>query len=549
MEVGWCMTLGQDQSRPDSVTLLDCTLRDGGYYNDWDYPTSLVQRYLHAVGAARIPIVEMGFRTLGADQYLGPTAHTTDRYLEALDIPPDLTVGVMLNAKEIVAGDDPARAIDSVFSSADSSPVGLVRFAAHFAELEALVPGIERLHELGYTVGLNLMQIASQTNEQIAQFGELVEQLDIRVAYFADSFGGMQPRQVVAVVEQLRQSFTGDIGCHMHDNMSLAFANTLAAIDVGATFADGTLLGMGRGPGNARTEYLAIELARRGLADVDAVPLLPLVEGEFAEMQRHYGWGTSPYYFLSAAYGIHPTYIQEMTKDGRYSVGEIVSAVDDLARTGGANFSRVRMETAASALGIEQVEGTWDATGWCAGETLLIIGPGPNGVAQRRDIESYIRSKDVRVVALNAVPPVDRELVDLVAICHPVRAVIDVADIKSWSQPVAIPSGLWERAAGDEPLADERDYGMTIEPGHLEARATSCTIPRVDAFPYALALALVGGAAEVQLTGFDGFDASNPRQQEMVEVFEMFAQLPGAPRVVSLTRTNYPIDQSSIYAP
>ena len=70
-----------------SVRLLDCTLRDGGYYNDWDFTPGLVQRYLDAMNRARVPIVELGFRTTERGGYLGPTAFTTDRYLEGLELP------------------------------------------------------------------------------------------------------------------------------------------------------------------------------------------------------------------------------------------------------------------------------------------------------------------------------------------------------------------------------------------------------------------------------------------------------------------------------
>ena len=56
------------------MLILDCTLRDGGYYNDWDYSFDLVKRYCDAMAAAKIDIVELGFRTLQSTQYLGATA-------------------------------------------------------------------------------------------------------------------------------------------------------------------------------------------------------------------------------------------------------------------------------------------------------------------------------------------------------------------------------------------------------------------------------------------------------------------------------------------
>ncbi|MFM8416761.1 MAG: hypothetical protein ACKOAT_04645, partial [Actinomycetota bacterium] len=71
-----------EHAAPTRVQILDCTLRDGGYYNDWDYPFELVKRYVDAMAAAAIDVVELGFRTLHSDGYLGATAYTTDSFIE-----------------------------------------------------------------------------------------------------------------------------------------------------------------------------------------------------------------------------------------------------------------------------------------------------------------------------------------------------------------------------------------------------------------------------------------------------------------------------------
>ncbi len=531
------------------VTLLDCTLRDGGYYNNWDFSRPLIKRYVTAMAAAGIPIVEIGFRTADTDTFLGPAAYATDAYLESLDLPQSVTYGVMLNAKELVDHHDGTELINSMFAPAAESPIDLVRIAAHYRELDELPASIDRLHSLGYRVGLNLMQIASRSSSEIEHFGHLAEQLGVEAAYFADSFGGMQPTDVKAVVEALGVSFNGPIGCHMHNNMSLGFANAMAAVEAGASWVDSTVLGMGRGPGNAQTEYLAVELSRRGLADLDVVPLLPIVSGDFADLQRTYGWGASVYYFLSAAHNIHPTYIQEMTKDGRYSVDEIVTAVEDLKSADGASFSRARLEAAAIDSGLIDPDGTWDATGWCAGRTVLIVGPGPEGLARRDDIEAYIRTAAPVVIALNAIPPVDQALVDLYAICHPVRALIDADTIKGITRPVVMPRGIQSRIGSEQSLADFRDYGIAVADEGITIRQSSCTSPRISAFPYALAVATAGGAAEIQLTGFDGFESGDARQDEMEEVFRAFVDPENRPPITALTPTSYPIRRRSIYAP
>ena len=330
------------------VTLLDCTLRDGGYYNDWDFPLPLVQRYLTAMGRAGVDVVELGFRTPAGNQFRGPTAFTTDELIETLDVPANLSLAVMVNAKDLLAGEGTGVVAD-LFGPRSGSRVELVRIAAVHAEIPRLEPHVAALRSLGYEVAVNLMQVSSRSTAEIEEFGRTLATWGTSVAYVADSFGGLRPTDLPGVISPLVSGFGGPVGCHLHDNMTYALTNCLEAVDAGATWVDATLLGMGRGPGNVRTEYLALELARLGRSTVDVVPLVELVTGDFADMQREHGWGTHLYYFLSALYGVHPTYVMELTRDERYGPEEVVQALDSLRAEGGAQYRRDRLVNATSA--------------------------------------------------------------------------------------------------------------------------------------------------------------------------------------------------------
>lgn len=78
------------------MIVLDCTLRDGGYYNAWDFSPSLIEEYLVAVRAAQVDVVEIGFRFLQNRGFKGPCAYSTDDFLRSLAIPEGLTIAVMV---------------------------------------------------------------------------------------------------------------------------------------------------------------------------------------------------------------------------------------------------------------------------------------------------------------------------------------------------------------------------------------------------------------------------------------------------------------------
>ena len=193
------------------VTLVDCTLRDGGYYNDWDYSADLIRRYVDSMERARVDVIEMGFRRFGADRYLGPTAFTTDEFLSGLNIAPERTVAVMMNAKDIVSAADPVAAVRQVFAAKANSRVDMVRFAALYKEVEPLAPAIDELHRMGYRVALNMMQVSDRTPAEIVDFGRKCKSMGVEVAYIADSFGGLRPSDLPPIIHSLLEGFEGPV--------------------------------------------------------------------------------------------------------------------------------------------------------------------------------------------------------------------------------------------------------------------------------------------------------------------------------------------------
>jgi 4-hydroxy 2-oxovalerate aldolase len=528
------------------MLLLDCTLRDGGYYNKWDFPTDLVRRYVRGLTSAGIDTIELGFRSLDADGYLGALAHTTDVYLAGIELPETTTFGVMLNAKELVGfGAGPSAAIDRLFAPASDSPVSLVRIAATQSEVGGLTAAVERLHELGYRTGVNLMQVHALSSVDLENFGSWARTVRAEVAYFADSFGALNPSDIGPIASALAKGFRGPIGCHLHDNRALAMANTMAAIDAGVTWVDGTIRGMGRGPGNARTEYLAVELTRRALIDVDLTPLIPIVEEDFAALHREFEWGTNLHYMLSGTHGVHPTFVQRMIADPRFSPSQITETIERLGAQGGSTFDldRAAEDVPEEASGST---GSWNALDWCAGRPVLIIGPGASVVERRKDLEHVIRSSDLVVLNLNLRPLIDPELIDAYVACNPVRARLDRTEIGSDHVRVIAPrSHLGEVVDG----LSVDDWGMSVKNGQFEVSDTGCVVPSGVVAGYAIALATAGGASKVLLAGLDGFDHADPRQLTMCEMLTVAQSQPNTPTIVALTPTTYPVVESSLYAP
>lgn len=535
----------------NEISILDCTLRDGGYYNAWDFSYDLAKEYIESVAKAGVDCVEIGFRLLKHDRYFGPFAYSSEEFLSEFHLPGGVSFAVMVNADELLAyeaGLD--EAIKLLFIDAGDSKVDMVRVAVHPEQLQQCGRIFNLIKGLGYKTSLNLMQISKIGMTDLAAYAETVKEIgSVDLFYIADSLGGMTPESVRQAIDVLQTHWQGPIGLHAHDNRSLALVNSMAAIETGAQWIDATILGMGRGAGNTRTESLLLELSQKLPSKYFPDAIFGMVSGQFSELKEKYHWGYNVHYHLSGLHGIHPTYVQEMLDGDRYDSGQVLDALDYLGQTKAAAFSVRHFNSALSGV-IESSEGQWDATGWCEGEEVLIIGSGQSVSHHLNAIEHFISKRNPKVLCLNVHEGIPYEWVDAYIACHRTRILLEVGQYNRLKRPIILPLGSMH-ADVKEKLdgLKTRDYGMEINHGKFSVSGKSCVIPFSLAIAYALAIANAGGAKRILLAGFEGYEIGDQRQHEMIELLDSYKLLPDHVELLSLTPTSYPISERSIYSP
>lgn len=532
-------------------TLVDCTLRDGGYYNDWDFSPKFAQRYFKAVSYAGIDVVEAGFRFFPKDKFRGAFAYTTDTFLSALDIPRNVKIAVMVNADELIRHSAGlAAAVDILFTPAIASPVSIVRVACHMAEASKAFEITSRLKELGYEVGLNLMQVGRYGIDELrAKVAEIARWDTVSVLYFADSLGNMNLGQVQECARAIKSEWAGPVGIHAHNNMSQGLANTLGAVESGVSWLDATMLGMGRGAGNAEMEFLLCEMRDRGHTRYNPDAVLAFVMEDMQALKEQYRWGTNLLYYTSARYGIHPTYVQTMYNDLNYDLPHVMGALEILKDMEGHSFSQNGLERAVVGAPSDGV-GSWSASGWLAGREVLLLGAGETVEKYSEALAELIKRKNLAVLCLNTTPSIPNRLITAFVACHPTRILADMEGYCRLSHPLIIPvSTLHALAKKRLPQINHLDFGLRVEDHTFKSGENGCTIPSLVVAAYALAIATSSGAKRILLAGFDGFDASDYRQAEMVEVFELYQRVAGAVTLQAITPTSFPVPQSSLFAP
>ena len=150
-------------------TILDCTFRDGGYYNRWDFRTDMAHEYLSTISKTGVDVVEIGFRSLPDHSFYGPYYYSTDNFLSSIDLPTNLKYAVMINASDYLVDELNLKSLVSMmFQPSTNSPVDLVRIAVNFSNYQTCQILAKLLKEFGYQIGLNLMQSHDKSYDDYA---------------------------------------------------------------------------------------------------------------------------------------------------------------------------------------------------------------------------------------------------------------------------------------------------------------------------------------------------------------------------------------------
>ncbi|MCH8567427.1 MAG: aldolase catalytic domain-containing protein [Balneolales bacterium] len=358
------------------MKLLDCTLRDGGYYTNWDFSKEIVQTYLEAFNNLPAEYLEVGYRSNPMKGYLGEYFYCPVPVLQQMKSVSNKKLVIILNEKDVRA-EHAKPLLEPILGLVD-----MVRIAIDPQNLLRAIGLAAEVKKLGFEVGFNVMYMSTWADQK--DFLDAIPQAAgvADIFYMVDSFGGVYPQDVKDTVALVREKVDIPLGFHGHNNMELGLINTLTAIEEGCVMVDATITGMGRGAGNLKTELLLTVLNAQGKLDFDFNSLSKVVDA-FTDLQNHYGWGTNLPYMVSGANSLPQKNVMEWVSKRYYSFNSIIRAldnesrgVDDNERLPVIDFSKEKKYSAA-----------------------LIVGGGPSAAEHTDAIDDYLmKHPDVVVI-------------------------------------------------------------------------------------------------------------------------------------------------------
>jgi len=300
------------------ISILDCTMRDGGYINDWRFNEEFLEKFSGVVCENSIEYVEIGFINK-TNKYRGKLVGGSRILTKELI---NERKSMITDSKLVVMAD--YSDINMELLTEGDLPVDLVRIAFHKTDLEAALEICRDVKQLGYRVSVNAMAITNYSESELEYLFDFVNKCTLDVLYVADSYGSLHQTDVMNYLKEFDAKLNSGIaiGFHLHNNMNNAYGNYERIASMAHNFknreiiVDSTMYGMGRGAGNLQTELVLLN--HRNLQLEGLVDLLEFIQNYIKPIYEstHNKWGYDLDYLLSGHLCIHPNYVAKMRDIG-----------------------------------------------------------------------------------------------------------------------------------------------------------------------------------------------------------------------------------------
>lgn len=403
------------------IKLLDCTLRDGGYLNDWEFGyTNLISTFERLVNT-NTEIIEIGFlderRNFDINRSIMPDSKSAGKIYGKVDKKKSIIVGMI---------DYGTCSINQLEKCEDSYLDGIrVIFKKHL--MHEAIAFCKQVKDLGYKVFAQAVSITSYNDEELMELVDLVNELEPYAMSMVDTYGLLYKENLMHYFVQLDKHLKKGIGLgyHSHNNFQLAYSNCMEVLRYETkrpVIIDGTLYGMGKSAGNAPIELLAMHLNEQYEKNYDISQMLEAIDGNIMQWHQKTPWGYSMFYYVAASNHCHPNYVQALMDRHTLSIKSINEILDKIEDEKKLLFDKKYIEELYYEYQKEQCDDSEDKKKLISvlnNKEILILGPGSSLKTEASKISRYIKEKQPILLSINFIP--DDFDVDYVFLSNPRR--------------------------------------------------------------------------------------------------------------------------------
>ncbi len=386
------------------VFLLDCTLRDGGYINDWEFGNDAICSIIKKLSISKVEYIECGYLSEKRGKDQGSTQFKSFDSISRI-IPKgsarDQKFAVMINYGEFD--------IDNIPKATSGSPI--IRVCFHKKEKEAALHFSKDLLEKGYEVFLQPMASSNYSSAEFAALIGEVNQIHPTCFYIVDSFGTIEIDQFEEILISTDFLLDSEImlGYHSHNNLQQAYGNAKHMVNAHLhhdIVIDASVYGMGRGAGNLNMELFASYLNQVLSKSYRIDAFLEIVDEYLKPIFADHFWGYSLPFYLSARCNCHPNYASYYSDKGTMSSKSMLQLLSMLPDDVKNSFSpqlaekyylEYQKHNIDDRGAVEQLRNAFGK------RHILLLAPGKSLTEKSEEIHTYIRDHNPCIIAINSV--------------------------------------------------------------------------------------------------------------------------------------------------
>lgn len=386
----------------EHVRVLDCTLRDGGYCNNWEFGWKNIRKIIQKLVDAKLDIVECGFLTNKVEYDREKTQFTELGQIQDVigNKAPDCTYVAMINYGEYDVEN---------LKQYDGKSVDGIRIAFHKKDIDGALDCCRKIKQKGYKVFVQPMVTLNYSDEEFISLIKQCNDLTPYAFYIVDSFGVMKEHDLTRLYYLVEHNLKKEvyIGYHSHNNMQLAYSNAQKLVNINGTrklIIDTSVMGMGRGAGNLNTE-LFLEYLNNCFVDRYKIsPLLTLIDEIIDGFYQKKYWGYSLPNYLSAKHNAHPNYAiylnekQTLTVEAMDQIFSIMSEEKRVYYDEQYIGELYTMYMTKGGVNEARLQNLRDALN---GKRVLVIAPGKSVAEEENKILKYSEKEDIVTISVN----------------------------------------------------------------------------------------------------------------------------------------------------
>ncbi len=388
------------------IQLLDCTLRDGGYVNDWKFGKDTAAYLFERLVSSRVDIIEVGFmderRTYDPDRTIMPDSDAVERNFGKFDHGNSMIVGMI---------DFGTCGIKNVKPCTESCLDG-IRVIFKKEKMHPAMAFCKELKALGYKVFSQLVSVTSYTDDELREVIGLVNDCHPYAVSMVDTYGLCDAPTLAHIVSIIDKELAPDIalGYHAHNNFQLAYSNAISVLNLHLdrdVLVDGTLYGMGKSAGNAPLELLAMYMNAQFDKQYDMNQIQEAISTSILDLYRKKPWGYTLFYYIAASNRCHPDYVSYLMNKRTLSVtavNEILQQIPEEKKLGKdmglieslyLEYEKKECDDAQVLQMLQEKLGN---------SKLLVLGPGATVGKEKTQITEYIADNKPLIIAINYIP-------------------------------------------------------------------------------------------------------------------------------------------------